>query len=66
MPRTKSWCKGCGACIIFVQTADGRLMPVEYTPALEKAEKWDAKTMINHWSMCPDANKFKNGKKGII
>ena len=39
-------CKGCGAAIQFVETANGKQMPVNHdgTP---------------HWSTCPQAKRFR-------
>lgn len=42
----KSYCKGCGAEIIWVKTQTGKLTP----------NNLDGTT---HWATCPDAKKFK-------
>jgi hypothetical protein len=62
MPRSKCHCKSCGDAFLWMTTENGKMMPVDYKPELENIEKWDPKTMINHWATCSGAAQFKKDK----
>jgi len=60
-------CKGCGAEIVWIKTANGKRMPLD-----SKEKKFycaiDGEWKIYagreaHWATCPKANDFKKGVK---
>lgn len=64
-------CKGCGKSILFAQTEDGKIIPLDTIPPtylLERdltgvlvAVRSDA--VVSHFATCPKANDFSKGKK---
>ena len=66
-------CKGCGANIRWVETAKGKMMPLDAQPRqffkiIPDFEGNDRVKIefghITHWETCPKAGKFKKkGKK---
>lgn len=44
-------CSSCGAPLVFVRTASGKLAPME-------ADAQGTPTDVNHFTQCPDAGRF--------
>lgn len=62
MARTKCYCKGCNAAILFMITASGKMIPVDYKYELEKVDQFNEKTMVSHFATCTKAGDFRKGK----
>jgi len=56
-------CRSCNAEILFVETAKGHMMPVNYKPEFENDKEYDKTKHISHFSTCPEADKFRKKKK---
>lgn len=63
MPRTKCYCKGCNARIIFMYTAEKKMIPVDYEPRLDNVDQFDPKKMVSHFATCKNAGDFRKKKK---
>ena len=75
MKTTK--CAGCGAEIFFVELKSGKYHPVDAEPVISDGTKLlyldelkgfkklpeGRKGFESHFSTCPDAVKFRNGRK---
>lgn len=65
-------CKGCGAEIKWIKTQEGKNMPVEAEPyrayikiSVMGPDRWYlADCYQPHWTVCPDADKFRRKKRG--
>lgn len=57
-------CSSCGSEIIFLKTAAGKAMPVDYLPTIQPGEVFDHKKHTSHFATCPDAQRFRRKKKG--
>lgn len=62
--RSICHCRGCNASILFMYTADKKLIPVDYKPSLDKLDQYDPKIMVSHFATCPKGADFKK-KKGF-
>lgn len=52
-------CKACGAEIVFLRTAAGKLMPVDAeTVSPEDTEYEPESGHVSHFKTCPKANEF--------
>lgn len=66
-PRTFSFCKGCRSKIMWVVTATGKNMAIEFDPKIEYLfdgivkPYFDPKTMVSHFAKCPRAEFFRKG-----
>jgi len=58
-------CKGCGAQIRWVKTANGKNMPLDEKEKLfyyRVENEWEIKRGRDpHWATCPKAAQFKKG-----
>jgi len=68
----KKYCKACNKEIYFLQTKNGKNIPVnaetlseEEVKQIANGEKviFDSKRHISHFADCPEANKFRRNKK---
>ncbi len=62
-------CKGCGAEIVWIKTANGKNMPCNAEKATIVTEAGEVVAgYIPHWATCPQYKTFKkenrNGKEG--
>ena len=63
-----SKCRGCGADIIWIETHEGKKMPVDAKPKAgftkDFVGNWKH-TLLHesHFATCPQAGKFRKGKK---
>ena len=60
--RSLCECKGCGKKIIFMITANGRMIPVDWKPELEDVDQFDEKKMVSHFATCPKSGDFRKKK----
>ncbi len=77
-------CRSCGAEILFIKTAGGKMTPVNAEPVrfnyqlgakgrvvtgngevlpADIREDGEERGWISHFSTCPDADKFRKGKR---
>ena len=61
--RTKCYCQGCGAAILWMYTIAKRLIPVDYEPRLEDIDQFDEKKMVSHFATCAKASQFRKSRK---
>ena len=57
-------CKSCGKSIGFIQTATGKMMPIE--PGVKTFINRDGEMIKGyepHWTQCPHADKHRKKKK---
>lgn len=55
-------CKGCGADIVWIKTANGKNMPCDEAKTTIVTESGETLVgHIPHWATCPQARSFKNG-----
>lgn len=70
----KAQCDGCGADIIWIETVNGRRMPVDYRPVsgfVLMDTKFESDTpkgisgsvRVSHFATCPHANRFRKPAK---
>lgn len=68
MRTNLSYCRSCGAPIVWAKSATGKSIPLERdsVPELDRHKAviaFDpAAGHIAHFSSCPDAGKFRKGK----
>ena len=62
-------CKGCGAEIVWIKTANGKMMPLDSKEKMYYCAingEWRIyRGREAHWSTCPNADRFKK-KKGRL
>lgn len=56
-------CKGCGARIIWMETVDGKNIPVDYQVQIKDEKVFDHARMKAHFATCPEAGKFRKRDK---
>ena len=56
-------CRACGANIVFMYTAEKKMIPVDYKPEIENEDQFDSKKMVSHFATCTKAGDFRKGKK---
>ena len=57
-------CRSCARSIVWMPTAKGKTMPVDAeTVGRDDTEYDPAKGHISHFATCPDAQKFRKGRK---
>lgn len=61
--RSKCYCKGCGATILWMYTAAKRLIPVDYRHDLEDIDQFNEKKMVSHFATCTKAGDYRKEKK---
>ena len=60
-----STCRSCGAEILWVKTANGKNMPVDYDSEIEylwndgTSVEFDAGLMTSHFATCPEADRHR-------
>ena len=55
-----SKCRSCNADIVWMKTFRGKNVPVNPESIVNQdAALFDSRTMIAHFSTCPDADKFR-------
>lgn len=61
-------CRSCGARILFVETKNGKKMPIEYDKDIDELLQdklipvvFDPDTMQSHFSSCPGADNHRRG-----
>jgi len=53
----------CGQNMLWVKTATGKDMPVNYDPAIVGEKVFDRTKMTSHFATCPFAKNFRKIKK---
>ena len=58
-------CRSCGEQIVWLKTHKGKSMPVDAYSVESGDALFERNRHISHFDTCPDADKFRAGKKPI-
>ena len=56
-------CGSCGAAIVFLTTAAGRLIPVNAATVDPADDAFDYKRHVSHFADCPQAKQWRKGER---
>jgi hypothetical protein len=56
-------CRSCGAKIVWLETANGKSMPVDAETAGAGDKSFDGARHTTHFATCPNANQHRQNKK---
>ena len=54
-------CKSCNAMIIWLETPNGKKMPVDAATVAPEHDRYIAGTHQSHFATCPNANQHRRG-----
>lgn len=55
-------CRGCGADIVWLKTAEGKSMPVNAETVEAGDQQFEHGRHISHFATCPEAGMFRKKK----
>jgi len=64
-PKQESFCRSCGAPIVFLKTASGKWMPVNAETITPGDEQFEPRSgHVSHFSDCSAADQWRRDAKG--
>lgn len=57
-----SECRSCGARILWMKTAKGKNMPVDFDVDIEQEKEFDRDRMTSHFDTCPSAEQHRGNR----